>query len=431
MVHSDHRSQAVLAKNTPRRFVKRLGVLLFLFGLTACSSPQTTVPLLTFTATQPAPSFTATLAAPPNPTSTSQPITTATMMPTVTPVPSVPTDTVVELGTLPPGFSLTIYANLYRPTSLAFGPDGRLYAASADGKIYALADNDGDRRAETVTIYASNFSIPLGLLWIGDDLYISYTNNVDLVQDTDGNGVSDKRVSVVANIPTGLHQNDGMVLGADGYIYMGNGSTCDACVEGSQYSAAILRFKPNGTDLSVVASGLRNPYDVAFNAAGDLFATDNGRDQLGDDLPPEELNHIKLGGFYGWPSCWEESLTSNAGAIPTLAPNCVNQTHAVARFTAHSSANGLTIYNGTNFPAEYQDNAFVAVLGSYNLIQIERGVQRVQLTKVGDTYTSQAEWFLNLGTGGRPLDVTVGPDGGLYVGDYETGQVYRIVYGAP
>jgi putative membrane-bound dehydrogenase-like protein len=326
---------------------------------------------------------------------------------------------------------LTIYATVYRPTSLAFGPDGRLYATSADGNIYGLADKDGDQRAETVTIFASNFSIPLGLLWVGNDLYVSYTNNVDLVHDSDGNGVADSHANVLANIPTGLHQNDGMVLGADGYIYMGNGSTCDACIERNQYSASILRFKPNGTEFSAFASGLRNPYDVAFNSAGDLFGTDNGRDQLGDDLPPEELNHIKQGGFYGWPNCWEEGLVPISGAIPTLAPNCETQTHAVARFTAHSSANGLTFYSGENFPAEYQDNAFVTILGSYILPQLERGVQRVRLTKQGDTYVGQAEWFLTLGDYGRPLDVVVGPDGGLYVGDYETGQVYRIVYGAP
>jgi glucose/arabinose dehydrogenase len=193
----------------------------------------------------------------------------------------------------------------------------------------------------------------------------------------------------------------------------------------------VLRFKPDGSELSIFASGFRNPYDVAFNSAGDLFATDNGRDQLGDDLPPEELNYVTQDGFYGWPDCWEEAIVPAAPPIPTLAPHCTNQTQAVARFTAHSSADGLAIYNGDNFPPQFKDNAFVAIFGSYILPDIERGIMRVQLSKDGAGYTGQSDWFLKLGVSGRPLDVTVGPDGGLYVGDYEAGAVYRIVYGAP
>ncbi len=404
----------------------RLVLILVLVSVAACAQPFT--PLGTATP-PPLPSQLPTLTQTPIPTATLIPTDTATPQPTLTP--TIPTNTVVELGTLPPGFSLTVYGEVYRPTSLAFGPDGRLYAASADGNIYALADKDGDRRAETRTIFATNFSIPLGLLWIGNDLYISYTENVALARDTDDNGVSDEWVSILANLPTGLHQNDGLALGSDGYIYMGLGSTCDACIERSQYSASILRFRPDGTELSIVASGFRNPYDVAFNSAGDLFATDNGRDALGDDLPPEELNNVRRGGFYGWPDCWEEAIVPVAPPIPTLAPHCTDQTHAVARFTAHSSADGLAIYNGDSFPSQFRDNAFVAIFGSYLLPDIERGIMRVQLSKDGTGYTGQADWFLRLGVSGRPLDVTVGPEGGLYVGDYEAGVVYRIVYGAP
>jgi len=170
----------------------------------------------------------------------------------------------------------------------------------------------------------------------------------------------------------------------------------------------------------VFATGLRNPYDLAFNAAGDLFATDNGRDDLGKMLPPEELNHIRAGLDYGWPTCW-------AGHT---APECAGTAGPAATFTARSSANGLAFYSGDNFPAEYHDNALVAVLGSYVFPDVERGVARVQLRKSGDTYSGATEWFLKL-PDGRPLDVTVGPDGGLYVADYDQGLIYRIVYGAP
>jgi glucose/arabinose dehydrogenase len=328
---------------------------------------------------------------------------------------------VVERGQLPPGFSLTVYAQVLLPTSLTFGPDGKLYVASADQHVYVFSDEGSTHRATLSSTFASGLDTPLGLLWVGDRLYISYNANVVAMQDTDGNGVEDWFSIIVPDLPTGLHQNDGMVLGPDGYIYMGLGSTCDACAEASPLSGSILRFKPDGSGLEVFASGFRNPYDVAFNAAGDLFATDNGRDKLGDDIPLEELDFIRAGLDYGWPDCWEDN-TDNV---------CAGQAHAAAGFTAHSSVDGLVFYNADNFPPEYRDNAFVAVLGSYILPKIERGVKRVRLTKQGGDYVGESEWFLQLGSAGRPLDLTVGPDGGLYVADYEQGAVYRIVYGAP
>jgi putative membrane-bound dehydrogenase-like protein len=389
-------------------------LILFFAGLSACEVPVggAVREIAPPTSTLP-PVFTPT----PSPTVAPTPSASPTTPPTVTPTPVI----VVERGQLPPGFSLTLYAQVQLPTSLTFGPDGKLYVASADQHVYVFSDTDGDHRGALSSIFAGGLETPLGLLWIGKSLYISYNQNVVAMQDTNGDGVQDQSTSIVSNLPVGLHQNDGMALGADGYIYMGLGSTCDACAESSRLSASILRFKPDGSDFSVFASGFRNPYDVAFNAAGDLFATDNGRDKLGVDIPPEELNHIRAGLNYGWPDCWEGNS----------APACAGRAGAVAGFTAHSSVDGLTFYSADNFPPEYRDNAFVAVFGSYIYPRIERGVKRVKLTKQGDSYIGQSEWFLQLGLSGRPLDLTVGPDGGLYVADYEQGAIYRIVYGAP
>lgn len=344
----------------------------------------------------------------------------ATPTRTPTPAPTLPTNTIVEYGHLPPSFSLTTYAEVFQPTSLTFGPDGVLYVASTNAVVYAFVDKDGDHHAETRTTFAWDVPLPLGLAWADDKLYISYTGAVQAVWDTNGNGERDRVQIILENLPNGRHLNDGLALGPDGYLYMGVGSTCDACREADPRSATILRFKPDGSAVSLYATGLRNPYDVAFNAVGDLFATDNGRDDLGQSAPPEELNWIVNGADYGWPDCWE-------GAP---ADSCAGATRAVAVFTARSSADGLVFYNGNNFPPEYSDNAFVAVFGSYVYPEIERGVRRVRLTKDGQAYTAQTDWFLKLDEG-RPLDVTVGPDGGLYVADYSAGLIYRIVFGAP
>ena len=357
----------------------------------------------------------------PAPTTAPPPLTPPLLTSTPALAPTVPRNTVVERGQLLPGFSLTVYAEVPGPTSLAFGPEGRLYVASTNSAVYAFADRDGDHRAEERQTYATGVNIPLGLAWVSDRLYISYNGNVAAMADKNADGQGDRLISILTGLPAdGRHQNDGLALGLDGYLYLGMGSTCDVCRERDPRSAAILRFQPDGSELSVFATGLRNPYDLAFNAAGDLFATDNGRDDLGQTLPPEELNHIRAGLDYGWPTCW-------AG---NTAPECAAAAGPAATFTARSSANGLTFYSGDNFPAEYHDNALVAVLGSYVFPDVERGVARVQLRKNGDTYSGATEWFLKL-SDGRPLDVTVGPDGGLYVADYDQGLIYRIVYGAP
>ncbi len=402
-------------------------VLALALTLAACGGATPTAILSTPTPTRPAPTrpvAVATTTQPPTATATRPtPTPTVTAPPTASPTPTIPTNTVVERGTLPPGFSLTVWGSVRRPTSLAFGADGRLYVASGLGLVYTLRDADGDHRAEAAETYVTNMPVPLGLLWVGDTLFVSYTGAVAAVRDLDGNGAADNVRLIVSGLPSlGLHQNDGLALGADGYIYMGQGTDCDHCRQHDARNGTILRFKPDGSDFSVYATGLRNPYDVAFNAVGDLFATDNGRDDLGWDQPPEELNLIRQGLDYGWPDCW----TGNLEGL------CATRAQAVATFTPHKSANGLAFYHGAQFPPEYFDNAFIAVLGAINLrpADLERGVVRVQLTPNGDSYTSVTSLFLDL-PDGRPLDLTVGPDGALYVADYLNDSIYRIVYGAP
>jgi glucose/arabinose dehydrogenase len=330
---------------------------------------------------------------------------------------------IVETGQVAPGFSLTTYAEVPNPSSLAFGPDGRLYVASTYGTVYVVDDPDGDHVAGPPLTFASAVTVPLGLAWADDWLYISYQGAVKAVRDSNGDGVSDRSRSLVSGLPSfGLHQNDGLALGPDRFFYMGMGTTCDHCREADPRNGTILRFGLDGQDLSIYARGLRNPYDLAFNAAGDLFATDNSRDDLGPDQPPEELNHIRAGQHYGWPECW----------LGNTAPLCAERVNPVAAFSAHISADGLAFYHGRQFPPEYFDNAFVAVIGSLYMFpaDTERGILRVKLTPRGETYVSETEWFVRMPEG-RPVDVTVGPDGGLYVADYGAGKVYRIVYGEP
>lgn len=326
-----------------------------------------------------------------------------------------------EGATVPPGFSFIKFADIYRPTSLAFAPTGQLYVTSFDGSVHILQDTDSNGRSDRNIVFAGGFSTALGItLRPGtNDVYVSSNGQITLLRDDDGDSKADTQEVVVSNLPTGLHQNDNLKFGPDGWLYMGLGSTCDACAETDNRSATIMRFNVDTGESEVIATGLRNPYDIAFYPPTDeLFATDNGRDDLGLGDPFEELNHIVVGGDYGWPNCW------NAGE----GSGCTGTETAVAFFEPHSSANGLDFYAGNQFPAEYQNNAFVAIFGTFLTDGVATGVARVQLTPDGKSYQADVSWFAQW-PNGRPLPLIVGPDGALYVGDYMNDAIYRISYG--
>ncbi len=353
----------------------------------------------------------------PSPTSTSTPTATPTIPPSIIEV---------DGATLPPGFSIIKFASLFRPTGLVAGNEGRLYATSQDGTIHLFVDEDGDGRADIDSLFSSGFFFPLGIN-IGPDgntIYVSSNTKLSTLRDNDGDLVADEVANLVSNLPVGLHQNDNPEFGPDGMLYLGIGSTCDACIEADPRSATIMRFDPNSGEGTVYATGLRNPYDLAFHPiTGDLFATDNGRDDLGMDDPHEELNLIIEGADYGWPGCWNEGE----------GPGCEGTQTAIAFFEPHSSANSIDFYTGDRFPPAYASDvesvsAYVAVFGSFIKPEVETGIARVELTGSGDSYQSEVSWFAQW-PGGMPLGLAQSPDGALYVGDYINDAIYRISYG--
>lgn len=347
-------------------------------------------------------------------------------METPTSLPTVPAS-VVELdgAQVQPGFSLTKYADLPRPTAFAFDSQGRLFVTSQDGNVYVLADTDHDGRAETSSKFASGFEFPLGIALRepAGEIYVSSQGILTVMKDADGDGRADPDVRILAgDLPYGLHQNDNIAFGPDGWLYVGVGSTCDACENTNPLSASILRFNVDTGERQIFATGMRNPYGLAFDpVTGSLFATDNGRDDLGMDSPHEELNHIVQGGDYGYPNCWNAQDQ----------PGCENTIPAVASFEAHSSADGTAINGGGNFPAEYRGNVFVSIFGSWLKKRVQTGIQRVRLTPKGETYGAETGWFVLFPQGVMPLPLAFGPDGALYVGDYINDVIYRVSYGFP
>ena len=317
---------------------------------------------------------------------------------------ALPRFAVAQAGlSLPRGFHASVYASgLANPTAMAVGPDRRLYVAQENGVIVAVGSNGP-------VAVASGFSTPLGLAWNGRTLYVSSTGAVSTLSPTSGYR-SFRRKVIVSGLPTGKHQNDGLTF-RNGWMYVGVGSTCNACSEVDPRSATIMRFHYDGSHGQIYARGLRNPYGLAIRpGTGDLYATDNGRDDYGDSVP-DELNRIVQGGRYGWPSCWGKGGGSGCGG--TVAP--------VALFEPHSSADGLVFYSGRTFPRQYQGDAFVAEWGdSVNNLGTGQRVKRVHFAGSRVTVSDFATGM------SHPLAVAVAPDGSLLVADWGTGTVWRI-----
>lgn len=304
---------------------------------------------------------------------------------------------------LPSGFHATMYASgLSTPTAMAIGPDRRLYVAQENGTIVA-AGRSGN------TVIASGYSTPLGLAWHGHTLYVSWTGAVSTLTPTNGYRSFRARV-IVRGLPTGKHQNDSIAFRGS-WMYLGVGSTCNACVESDPRSATIMRFHLDGSHAQIYARGLRNPYGLAIRpGTNELFATDNGRDDYGNSVP-DELNRVVQGGRYGWPNCWGIGGGSNCRG--TIAP--------VALFEPHSSADGLVFYSGRTFPGRYRGDAFVAEWGdSVNSLGTGHILKDVHFAGKRVTVSTFAGGFSN------PLAVCIAPDSSLLVADFGTGVVWRI-----
>jgi glucose/arabinose dehydrogenase len=372
----------------------------------ATSSPTSVLPTSTLFPTE---AFT------PSPALTASPTTVLT----------IPASTIeLEGAELPTGFSLIKFFDLYRPTAFAFDAQGSMYVTSQDGNVYILRDENQDGRADSKATFATGFYFPLGVtvhIPTGD-VYVSHQGKITVLRDMNDDLRADEQRILAGDLPFDLHQNDNLEFGPDGGLYIGVGSTCDACDDPDPRSASILRFNIDTGQSEIYATGLRNPFDIAFHpSTGELFATDNGRDDLGMDAPFEELNHIVQGGDYGYPDCWNEQDV--AGCENTIAP--------VAFFESHSSADGLDFYNGERFPAEYRGNAFVSIFGSWLKPNVQTGISRVILTPEGNTHKGETSWFMRFPAGVMPLPLLFGPDGALYIGDYVNDAIYRISYGLP
>jgi len=265
----------------------------------------------------------------------------------------------------PKGFSLSLYASgLKRARFMRVSATGDLVVSRPhSGDIQLLGrDADGDGQADSARTIIADLNRPQGVDFLGDWLYIAESNRIGRIRfdASAGETVGDYEVVVDGLTDNGNHWTKTLRVGSDGLLYLTQGSTCNVCEEEDLRRATLMRFQPDGSQPEVIATGLRN--SVGFDWApwnGDIYATDNGRDLLGDDFPICELNRVTSGGFYGWPyfnghntpdpDMGEDPRADEREPIPP-----------VHGFRAHNAPLGIAFLDGKTLPSQYQRSALVA-----------------------------------------------------------------------
>ncbi len=333
---------------------------------------------------------------------------------------------------LPDGFTISIYANnIEDARSMALSKAGILFVGNRQsGKVYAVLDCNSDHQADQVLTIAENLNSPNGVALYDGALYVAEINRVlkythiPLDQTASPLTVND-------NFPSdGAHGWKFIRFGPDEKLYVPVGAPCNVCQQEDERYAAIHRMNPDGTELEIFASGVRNTVGFDWHPiTQELWFTDNGRDWLGDDLPPDELNHAPQSGLhFGFPFCHGTTTTDpefgNSNSCSELTP-------AARELGPHVAALGMRFYTGNMFPAEYRNQILIAEHGSWNR-SIPIGY-RITMVKLEDNqptvYQVFAEgWLQGSESWGRPVDVLVMPDGALLVSDDKADVIYRIAY---
>jgi len=332
---------------------------------------------------------------------------------------------------LPQGFRVDVYAYpVPGARSLALGGSGTVFVGTRGDHVYALRDRDGDRHAEDVLVVAKGLNSPNGVAVKDGALYVAEISRVLRFDDIESTLPNPPAPAVVSNaFPTDAHHGWKFIaFGPDGKLYVPVGAPCNVCLPENPVYEAIHRLNPDGTGLELFASGVRNTVGFDWHpGTHELWFTDNGRDYLGDNAPPDELNRAPIPGLnFGFPFC-------HGGDIPDPEYGeghpCSEYRPPVQKLGPHVAALGMRFYTGTMFPDTYRGQIFIAEHGSWN--RSTRIGYRVMLVRLDGNRAVSYEpfaqgWLSNGSVWGRPVDVMVMPDGALLVSDDYAGAVYRI-----
>lgn len=336
--------------------------------------------------------------------------------------------------TLPPGFRIAIYAgDVPGARSMALGPKGTLFVGTREeGKVYAILDRNRDNIADEVITIAKGLNMPNGVAFMGNALYVAEVHRVVRYDDIESR-LSDPPRPVVVNdsFPQDRHHGWKFIrFGPDGLLYIPVGAPCNICESEDPRYASIMRMNRDGTGLERFAGGVRNTVGFDWHpVTKELWFTDNGRDWMGDNLPPDELNHApKKGMHFGYPYCHGTNIPDPEYG---KGKSCKAYTPPAMELGPHVASLGMRFYQGAMFPDAYRNQIFIAEHGSWNR-SAPLGY-RITVVKLEGSravkYAVFADGWLRDGlVSGRPVDVQEMPDGALLVSDDKAGVIYRISY---
>lgn len=345
--------------------------------------------------------------------------------------------------TLPKGFSIGIFAkDLGTPRVLVADPNGVLIASDPSrGQVLALPDKNGDGKADETIVLADKLNRPHGLAFRclnnACRLYVAEENAVSYY-DYDATTLKLSNRIKIADLPSGGEHVTRSLLylpPPDDRILVAIGSDCNVCHESNPQRASILSIPADGGALTEYATGLRNTVFMTIDpATNQVWGADMGRDFLGDNTPPDEINILEQGKNYGWPICYGDNVHDTAFDKNTYIRNpCMTpfETSSHINIPAHSAPLGLAFATGTGWAPDYAGNLFVSYHGSWNRIT-PTGYKVVRYVLNADGSMQSVEdfitgWLQSDGTAlGRPTGLLLKPDGQLFVADDKAGVIYRI-----
>lgn len=342
---------------------------------------------------------------------------------------------------LPPGFKIEVYADsIDGARSMAMGANGTLFVGTrGDKTVYAIQDLDKDYRADHVIVLDSTLDVPNGIAFRNGSLYVAEVGRL-LRYDSIEVRLNNPPVPVVVydDYPTEFHHGwKYIAFGPDDKLYVPVGAPCNICdstVVDERY-ASITRMDPDGSNREIYARGVRNTVGFSWHPeTKELWFTDNGRDLMGDDIPPCELNRVtEAGQHFGFPFC--HGGTIKDPEYGELRP-CSDFVAPVQPLGAHVAPLAVKFKTGAMFPATYNNYAFIAEHGSWN--RTKKSGYRISIVELQDnkakSYKTFISGWLNEETQepfGRPVDLLFLEDGSLLISDDYGDAVYRVTYTNP
>ncbi len=338
---------------------------------------------------------------------------------------------------LPKGFKIAIYAHVPNARSMVLSEKGTLFVGNrSEDNVYAVQDTNGDKIGDKVYIIDKGLKVPNGVAFKEGDLYVAEVSRILKYENIEGHLANPPEPTVIFDgYPTERHHGwKYIAFGPDGLLYVPVGAPCNVCDKDNPIYASITRINVDNPSPEIVAKGVRN--SVGFDwepKTGKLWFTDNGRDMMGDDVPPCELNVITTANqHFGFPYCHGgEVLDPKFGK----GKECDDYTAPAWKFGAHVAPLGMVFYEGNMFPKSFDNDIFVAQHGSWNR-STKSGYVIMVLDHTGKTVNNAkvfASGWLNKETQkswGRPVDIITMPDGSLLVSDDYADVIYRISYEA-